>query len=126
MLYLQNWSYLWIKYNSLIFWSYNSKSSFLYQNKCKKNINIFSKFNTCTLIKNYISKSCSSLSKKNLKIGKFRLRCTTCHFSKNAQIFTVIFIGHRPLDNTFFHLLHYCCIPFGFFISRRISVKCRI
>jgi hypothetical protein len=30
------------------------------------------KFNTCTLIINYISKSCFSLSKKNLKIAKFR------------------------------------------------------
>jgi hypothetical protein len=34
----------------------------------------FSKFNTCTLIINYISKSCSSLLKKDLKVAKFRLR----------------------------------------------------
>jgi hypothetical protein len=34
----------------------------------------FSKFNTCTLIINYISKSCFSLLKKDLKVAKFRLR----------------------------------------------------
>jgi hypothetical protein len=36
----------------------------------------FSKFNTCTLIINYISKSCSSLLKKDHKVAKFRLRYT--------------------------------------------------
>jgi hypothetical protein len=64
----------------------------------------FSKFNAYTLIINYISKSCFSLSKKDLKIGKFRLRCTPCRFSKNARILTVIFIGHRQLDNNFFFI----------------------
>jgi hypothetical protein len=60
----------------------------------------FSKFNTYTLIINYIYKSCSSLLKKDLKVAKFRLRCPPAIFSKNARILTVIFIGHRQLNNT--------------------------
>jgi hypothetical protein len=53
-----------------------------------KKIQIYlSKYNTCTLIINYISKSCSSLSKKDLKVAKFRLRCTPCHFFKKCPDF---------------------------------------
>jgi hypothetical protein len=47
----------------------------------------FSKFNACTLIINYISKSCSSLSKKDLKVAKFHLGCTPCHFFKKFPNF---------------------------------------
>jgi hypothetical protein len=36
-------------------------------------------------------------------------------FSKNARILTVIFIGHRQLDNTFFFLFtHYCMHRYTF------------
>jgi hypothetical protein len=56
------------------------------------------------LIINYISKSCYSFSKKDLKVAKFRLRCTPAIFSKNARILTVIFIGHRQLNNAYFRL----------------------
>jgi hypothetical protein len=64
-----------------------NKSSFLYQNKYKKIQIYFLKFNTSTLIINYISKSCSSLSKKDLKVAKFRLRYTPCHFFKKYPNF---------------------------------------
>jgi hypothetical protein len=68
------------------FFGFN-KSSFLYQNKYKKTQIYFSKFNTCTLIINYISKSCCSLSKKDLKIAKFRLRCTRYTFCSSNFLF---------------------------------------
>jgi hypothetical protein len=60
-----------------------------------------SKFNTCTLIINYISKSCSSLLKKILKLQNFVSGVPHPIFSKNARILTVIFIGHRQLNNTY-------------------------
>jgi hypothetical protein len=44
----------------------------------------FSKFSECTLIINCISKARFSLSKKNLKIAKFRFRYTPAIFSKNT------------------------------------------
>jgi hypothetical protein len=72
----------------------------------------FLKFNKCTLIINYISKSCFSLIKKDCKIEKFCLRCTLAIFSKNARILTVIFIGYRQLDNNLLPATAYTATPF--------------
>jgi hypothetical protein len=88
-------------FDSLVF----NKSSFLYQNKYKKIQIYLSKFNTRTLIINYISKSRSSFLKKDLKLHNFVSGVLFAIFSKNARILTVIFIGYRQLDNTFFFYL---------------------
>jgi hypothetical protein len=74
MLYLKNWSYAWIKCNFLSFFWFLISLVFYIKINIKKVQIHFSKFNTCTLIINYISKSCSSLLKKDLKVAKFRLR----------------------------------------------------
>jgi hypothetical protein len=95
MLYLQNWSYLRIKCNSLVLWFYQ-----IY----------FSKFNTYTLIINYISETCFSLSKKILELQNFVSGVPLAIFSKNTRILTVVFIGYRQLDNTFFFYLPTTCI----------------
>jgi hypothetical protein len=114
MLYLKNWSYLWIKCNFVWFFWFLISLVFYIRINIKKIQIYFSKFNTCTLIINYISKSCCSLSKKDLKVAKFCLRCTPCHFSKNARFLMVIFIGHRQSNNTYFYLLTtaYTTTPF--------------
>jgi hypothetical protein len=81
MLHLKNWSYAWIKCNFFLvfFWFLISLVFYIKINIKKIQIH-FSKFDTCTLIINYISESCFSLLKKDLKVAKFRLRCTPCHF----------------------------------------------
>jgi hypothetical protein len=45
-----------------------------------------------------------SLTKKDLKIAKFRLRCTPRHFFKKCRFLTMIFIGYRQLNNIYFYL----------------------
>jgi hypothetical protein len=42
--------------------------------------------------------------KKILKLQNFVSGVPLTIFSKNARILTVIFIGHRQLDNTFFFI----------------------
>jgi hypothetical protein len=69
----------------------------------------------CYLIINYISKSCLSLSKKILKLQNFVSGVPPAIFSKNARILTVIFIGHRQLNNTYYLYLlttAYTATPF--------------
>jgi hypothetical protein len=102
MLYLKNWSYAWINCNFFSFFWFLISLVFYIKINIKKIQIHFSKFNTCTLIIHYISKSWSSLSKKDFKVAKFRLRYTPCHFFKKCPNFTVIFIGHRQLNNTYY------------------------
>jgi hypothetical protein len=66
------------------------------------------------LIINYISKSCCSLSKKDLKIANFVSGVPLAIFSKNARILMAICIGYRQLNNTYFYLFTtaYTATPF--------------
>jgi hypothetical protein len=63
----------------VFFWFLISLAFYLKINITKMQI-YFLKFNTCTLIINYISKSCSSLLKKDFKVAKFCLRYTPFFF----------------------------------------------
>jgi hypothetical protein len=70
----------------LVFWFLISLVFYIKINIKKIQIYL-SKFNTCTLIINYISESCFSLSKKDLKIAEFRLSCTPLPFFKKIPEF---------------------------------------
>jgi hypothetical protein len=65
----------------------------------------------------------SLFQKKILKLQNFVSGVHHAIFSKNARILTVIFIGHRQLDNAFFLFTHYCIHRYTFCSSNLLFIQ---